>query len=42
MLDATEEALETIDYALYNLQRDLEKLRDKFDRLKESLEATGQ
>lgn len=37
----TEEILETIDYALYNIERDLQKLRDKFDRLKESLETTS-
>jgi chaperonin cofactor prefoldin len=35
-----EEQLEVIDNAIYNIQRDLEKLRDKFDTLKELVEVT--
>lgn len=42
MSDDVEDALETIDYAIYNLENDLQKLRDKFDRLKESLEVTSE
>lgn len=34
MTEEIEEALEIIDYAIYNMQRDLEKLRDRFDNLK--------
>lgn len=34
MTEEIEDALETIDYAIYNLERDLQKLRDKFENLK--------
>lgn len=42
MSDDIEEILETIDFAIYEIEQRLEKLRGKFDRLKESLEATGE
>jgi chaperonin cofactor prefoldin len=40
MTEEIEEQLETIDYAIYNMQRNLEKLRDKFDALKALVEVT--
>lgn len=38
MTEEIEETLETIDYALYNIERDLHKLRDKLDNLKALIE----
>lgn len=38
MTEEIEEALEIIDYAIYNLARELEKLRDRFDNLKTLIE----
>ncbi len=38
MTEEIEEALEIIDYAIYSMQRDLEKLRDRFDNLKTLVE----
>jgi len=34
MTEDIEDVLETIDYAIYNLENDLQKIRDKFDNLK--------
>ena len=42
MTEEIEDALETIDYAIYNIERDLEKLRDKFDNLKIFIEERKQ
>lgn len=41
MSDDVEEILETIDFAIYEIEQKLEKLRDKFDRLKSEL-VTGE
>lgn len=38
MNEEIEDVLETIDYAIYNLTRELEKLRDRFDNLKALVE----
>ena len=37
LTDNVEEILETIDFAIYEIEQKLEKLRDKFDRLKSEL-----
>jgi len=34
MTEEIEEALETIDYTIYNIERDIQKLRDRLDNLK--------